>query len=283
MKKILLPLPLVFLGFCATFFFSCKKEEIIALDQNLVKQYHISSAFTGSIYPVFVVLPADYNPALTYETLYALDGDDITPDNQKVYDLIGKTCQKKSALTGKQNVIAVCIGALGQDERFRDYTPVPFMVKNAPTSGGSENYAQFFEKELIPFIEKEYSVDTTSHGRLICGHSLGGTFTGFMFANHPHVFENYITLSPAFYWGDGVVMENEAAVRGTISQLKRLVFTGCGEYEEGIKIFAREWNYRMGHFYPNCTAGYNEEKGTGHVGSAAENIRRGIEFYFKNK
>jgi len=267
----------------ATLLTSCAKEEIKALDPNLIKEHKIASVYTGSTYPVYVVLPADYDPTLTYETMYALDGDDLTPDNQKVYDLVGKTCQEMSAQTGKQNVISVCIGALGQDERFRDYSPVPFMTDQAPTSGGSEHYAQFFEKELLPFIEKTYSVGTTSRSRTICGHSLGATFTGFMFTKHPQVFENYITLSPAFYWGDGAIMNYEEQSRDTLSKLKRLVFVGCGKYEEGIKIFTREWHYRMETYYPNCKTDINEVKGTGHIGSAAENIRKGIQFYFNNK
>lgn len=283
MKTKPLPLPLIFLGCCTALFFSCKKEEIISIDQNLVKQYSITSTFTGSTYPIFVVLPANYNPALKYETLYALDGDDLTPANQKVYDLVGKACQTESANSGKQNVIAVCVSALGQEERFRDYSPVPFMTNSAPTSGGSAKYAQFFKNELIPFIEGQYNVDTTRHSRTICGHSLGGTFAGFMFAKHPNVFENYILLSPALYWGDGVVMEYEETARNSLSTQKGQVFTACGEYEEGIKIFAREWNYRMSNYYPDYKTQYHEEKGTGHIGSAAENIRQGIGFYFKNK
>ena len=259
---------------------SCKKDE--PFDASLTKKLMLKSVFTGSTYPIYIVLPENYDSGNKYETLYSLDGDDDL-NGIKIYEQLGWACKQASSVYNKQNVIVVAIGSLGQNERFRDYSPLPNLGNPKGVGGGSENYAGFILSELIPKIQREYSVDNTPKSRIIIGHSLGGTFTGFMFTKHPEVFANYLTLSPAFYWGNGTILEYEKETRILNSSQKSLVYVSCGEFEEGIRILAKEWQYRLDTYYPNCTTDFHEVSNTGHISSAKESINKSIDFYFKNK
>ena len=270
------------LAFCfslsALFLGSC--GETISIDPLTVEKLTIHSSNTGTTYPVYVVLPEDYDPANTYKTMYVLDGDDEL-EGYKVYKQVGSICGEESARFSKKNLIVVAIGSVGDDERFRDYAPVA--VSDFPHAGGSENYADFFEFELIPRIEADYPVDVTSTGRVLAGHSLGGTFAGYMFTKRPSVFTNYLMLSPAFWWGDGAILDYESESRTANSNRETLVFVGCGELEEGIRILAIEWHYRLKTFYLNCAATYHMEPMKAHLSSAGKNLRKGIAFYFQNE
>ena len=256
---------------------SCTKEE--PLDTSLVKPLFIKSAYTGTTYPVYVVLPADYKPGIKYATIYVLDGDDETGGN-KVYDFVGKKSQEISAQYQKQNAMIVAIGST--EDRIRDYAPTP-LKQFGNQGGGTVNYAKFLEKELIPRIEEEFSVDTNAAKRTISGHSLGGSVAGFMFAKHHDVFSNYLMLSPAYWWDDGIGLKYELENRPSNALKKCLVYVGCGEFEEGIAILAEEWYLRMKKYYPNCTTAFYKIPNTGHISSASEDLERALDFYYQHQ
>jgi predicted alpha/beta superfamily hydrolase len=263
------------------FISSCQKTDVAPNEINL-DQTTISSINTGSTYPIYIIKPIDYSTSKKYETIYVLDGDDDL-NGLKIYEQVAVMCLNSSRKFNKENVIIVAISSLGQDERFRDYAPVPGTTPPKGLGGGTENYTKFIENELIPYIETNYSVDTIRKSRTICGHSLGGSVTGYFFTKHPDVFSNYLTLSPAFWWGDGTVMQYEKNSRDNNIPYNTLVFVGCGEMEEGIRIYANDWYYRLQTFYPNCTSKFNVVKNAGHITSAKENLTEAIDFYFNLK
>ena len=64
-------------------------------------------------------------------------------------------------------------------------------------TGGAEKFTEFIEKELIPFVEKNYPV--TAYRTLI-GHSYAGLFTVNVLINHSQIFANYIAIDPSLDW-----------------------------------------------------------------------------------
>lgn len=255
---------------------SCSKEE--PLDANLVKSFSIQSTYTGTTYPVYVVLPQNYQAGVKYRTIYMLDGDDAL-NGGKVYEAVGKLNQDISTSLQQQSAIVVAIGST--EDRIRDYAPTPLKMFGNQ-GGGIENYANFLEYELIPRIEYEFSVGTSVAQRCIAGHSLGGSFAGFMFAKRAHVFSRYLLLSPAFWWDDGIEMRYEEEHRSANVAKKTLVYVGCGQFEVGIAILAEEWYLRMKKYYPNCTTTFNKFKNRGHASSAYEDVQKALEFYYHN-
>jgi predicted alpha/beta superfamily hydrolase len=270
------------LSFLFVFFISSCQKTDVAPDEINLDQTTISSINTGSTYPIYIIKPIDYSTSKKYETIYVLDGDDDL-NGLKIYEQVAMMCLNASRKFNKENAIIVAISSLGQDERFRDYAPVPGTTLPKGVGGGTENYTKFIINELIPYIQTNFSVDTIRKSRTICGHSLGGSVTGYFFTKHPDVFFNYLTLSPAFWWGDGIVMEYEKNSRDYNKPYKTVVFVGCGEMEEGIRIYANDWYYRLQTFYPNCTSKFNLVKNAGHITSAKENLTEAIDLYFNFK
>lgn len=255
----------------AFLFTSCKKEEI---NPTQVKEFSIHSNNTGSDYGIWVVLPADYNATLAYETIYVLDANWYT----MAYDKIAHFTAVKSAKYNQQNAIVVGINNNG-NERNRDFTP----TMTSEGDGGSENYSKFIEFELIPKIESDYAVDTTAKSRVIVGHSYGGLLTCYFFTKHPNVFHNYFTLSASTWYDNDLLFQYESESRASNSAIHNLVFVGCGELEEWSVVRAQEWHYRLATYYPNCTSDFHKLANRNHNESASANAEIGLDFYYKNK
>ena len=64
----------------------------------------------------------------------------------------------------------IVVGVTNTD-RTRDLSPS--RDPNFPTSGGADRFLDFFEKELVPFVESGYR---TAPFRIFAGHSAGGLF-----------------------------------------------------------------------------------------------------------
>lgn len=75
-----------------------------------------------------------------------------------------------------------------------------------PTTGGSENFIQFIETELQPYINKAYKV---SEEKTIIGQSLGGLLATEILAKKPDLFDNYIIVSPSLWWDNESLLELE--------------------------------------------------------------------------
>ena len=83
--------------------------------------------------------------------------------------------------------------------RVRDLTPIKGIIANDSSTleitGGGKLFLDFITKELIPYIDANYS---TSNHRTIIGHSLGGLITFEALLRKREFFENYISIDPAF-------------------------------------------------------------------------------------
>ena len=55
-----------------------------------------------------------------------------------------------------------------------------------------ENFLEFIEKELIPEVEKRYTIED----RILFGHSFAGGFTMYAMIHRPGLFDKYIASSP---------------------------------------------------------------------------------------
>lgn len=151
-----------------------------------------------------IYLPQGYHPdsLTTYPVIYLLDGsahEDYPhiaglAQFMNMYELL-----PKSIVVGIVNV-----------DRYRDFTfpsNDPEDKKGLPTSGGSQNFISFLEKELQPFIQENYKVN--GH-RTIIGQSLGGLLATEILFKKPHLFHDYIIVSPSLWW-DGQSLVNRAA------------------------------------------------------------------------
>ena len=179
--------------------------QINSTDQYLSKvgiTDSINSGFLNESREIYIQLPDSYNPEKNqkYPVVYILDGEMFLPT---VYDV-------QNYYSGGFTPEMVLIGISNNKNRIRDLTTstittkygMPFNEEN----GGAENFSQFIEKELIPYIEDNYAV---SNFRTLIGHSYGGLFTIYTLLKHPHLFANYLAIDPSLDW-DGQKLLNES-------------------------------------------------------------------------
>ena len=126
---------------------------------------------------------------------------------------------------------SIVVGIANVDRR-RDFTfPTSVTEEKAkfPTTGQSDKFIRFIEKELQPFIEKEYR---TNNSKMIIGQSLGGLLATEILFKKPMLFDKYIIVSPSLWWDNGSLLnQNPIALQKDLTQ-KTDVYIGVGK--EGL-------------------------------------------------
>lgn len=173
-----------------------------------IKHYHVKSVSTGISYPVHVFLPKNYSHQTEkYPIIYATDG-------QWLADLFGSVKEK--------DVILVAIEQGPNNRRSIDYVQ------------GVEAYFDFLSKELLPFIEGKYRVDSAR--RAVVGTSLGGLFVGYalLFDNIDKPYFNvYAAFDGTFGIAEQPLQEINKIRRGRSEKMNATVFlTGTKEGNE---------------------------------------------------
>ena len=162
--------------------------------------------------------------AKRYPVLYVLDGENH-------FKAVAAIVQQLSDYGTCPEMIVV--GIINTD-RGRDLTPSavttgPDAIKN---SGGGDRFISFMEKELIPYIDNNYS---TAPYKILMGHSLGGLMTISTLTNHKDLFSSYIAIDAAIWW-DGhqllKVAKTELTKQGFSN--KTLFLTMANRMEKGM-------------------------------------------------
>lgn len=135
--------------------------------------------------------------------------------------------------------------AISNTDRTRDLTPSHVSKASAldkslgwhdhaiQTSGGGENFAAFIEKELVPHVDSLYP---TAPYRLLIGHSFGGITVMNILLNHPHIFNSYIAIDPAFFWDDQKILKQaERDLARNKFEDKKLFFAMANMREAGME------------------------------------------------
>lgn len=144
-----------------------------------------------------IFLPSVYTTDTThYDVWYAVDGE---WDNKISTDIFSYLV----AMGFAPPVIIVRVPNRyinGFNLRDRDLTPTRW--KDVDSSGGADNFLDFFEKELMPYVRKKYR---TSGESALLGYSFGGMFALYTMLTRPALFRFYITGDPALHYDDKFV------------------------------------------------------------------------------
>lgn len=146
-----------------------------------------------------IYLPPDYHPdsAARYPVVYLLDG---SADEDFIH--VAGLLQFCNFPWVKVMPPAIVVGIANVDRR-RDFTfptTVAEDLKRNPTSGHSEAFIAFLERELIPYIDKHYR---TAPARMLIGQSLGGLLAVEVLFKKPQLFNHYLIVSPSLWWDNG--------------------------------------------------------------------------------
>ena len=154
---------------------------------------------------IWVYVPTSYEASSmqSYPVVYLLDGD---AQFHTVLNIIQQLSEENMNMVLPQMIL---VGILNTD-RMRDLTPShisydPDIPDSSylKTSGGSENFTSFIEKELMSHIASKYPA---APYRLLIGHSDGGLFCINTMLNHTNLFNGYIAIDPNMGWDNNKIL-----------------------------------------------------------------------------
>lgn len=133
------------------------------------------------------------------------------------------------------------IVAINNVDRVRDYTPTKYLtnlngssaVENHKTSGGSKQFLQFIEQELLPEIESDYRI---SSFKTLVGISHGGLLVGSAFLSEKTSFNAFISMDPSFWWDNQYLVKQ--LERTDLNQIKdkRIYVSTADKFENFDRI-----------------------------------------------
>ncbi|MGR3808958.1 alpha/beta hydrolase [Jiulongibacter sp. NS-SX5] len=178
-------------------------EKVSETDFSIGKAIKVKSQILDEVRDLNIYLPQSYSEdsLKTYPVIYLLDGS-----KDEDYIHISGIVQFGSFSWINMIPESIVVG-IGNVDRKRDFTypsQNELDQKEFPTSGKSETFISFLEKELQPLIESEYR---TSETKTLIGQSLGGLLATEILFKKPDLFDNYIIVSPSLWWDDEKLLD----------------------------------------------------------------------------
>jgi predicted alpha/beta superfamily hydrolase len=235
-------------------------------------------------FTIYVDLPSYYDPDRSegYPVIYVLDGDYLTENVEEIVS-------KLSSQGYMPKAIVVGIGYPEEDHRERDFLYPKDLISEE--SGGGSNFYDFFEDELVPYIDAHYN---TSLERTLIGHSYGGYFTMYAFFKYRPgdlLFTNFVAVSPANYYHGNYLLFREALMRDALKDdtsdgilpLKVYMTVGALEWDKMQKGFNDmvEWLERRN--YSGFEFKYKRFYGLDHTSIVVPAINSGLIWIFSDE
>jgi predicted alpha/beta superfamily hydrolase len=191
---------------------------------NLI-QTKFHSAVLNEERRVIIHLPRNYSrdTAHKYPVMYVLDGtsqDQHTAD--KIAVLSDAALIPSAIVVGLPNT---------RGNRERDQTP-PFMRRdvndqNSPY-GAADKFLLFIEKELIPFVDRNYR---TSGYKMLSGNSRGGLFVLYTLLEKADLFQARFCYSTPVWRFDNLMVNKTAEFLRSSTGLSSFLYLSVGEKE----------------------------------------------------
>ncbi len=190
---------------------------------NEIKSIELSENRVLNIY-----LPEGYNKTDTikYPVIYLLDG---SADEDFIH-IVGLV-QFNSFEWINQIPKSIVVGIATVDRR-RDFTfptTIKEDVKRYPSSGHSDRFIAFIEKELQPYINTRFK---TTNDKTIIGQSLGGLLATEILFTRPHLFNRYLIISPSLWWNNGSLLNQPFQIQNKHIDHQTDIYIGVGK--EGL-------------------------------------------------
>ncbi len=169
----------------------------------LAKAHQLKSVILGEQRSFSVYLPPSYNENSNkvYPVIYLLDGDQT---HLKAVAGLVEALSTQRLEQQIQQAIIVAIPNSKNAIRERDFTPTNVdwtfngkLLERFENIGNAANYSAFFEKELIPHVNKNYR---TSTKRVLIGESFGGLFASYVLLTNHTLFTDYLIIDATYIW-----------------------------------------------------------------------------------
>ena len=188
----------------------------------------IQSVVLGEKRILNIYLPEGYNKNDTkaYPIVYLLDGS----ANEDFIHIVG--LYQFNSFEWINRVPRSIVVGIATVDRRRDFTYPTTIAedkKRYPTTGHSEQFINFIQNELQPYIERNYK---TTSSKTIIGQSLGGLLATEILLKQPTLFNQYIIVSPSLWWDNGSLLNMKSALLQETFHSKADVYIGVGK--EGL-------------------------------------------------
>lgn len=156
----------------------------------------LHSQILGEDRSVFIALPESYDRGATrYPVVY------LTDANWQ----FAHTRSSAQLLARNRVIPEIIIVGITHPDRVRDlYATRADFTRDGqtirfPTSGNADQFLEFVERELIPWVDRSYR---TSGLQVLAGHSAGGHFALHAMRVKPDLFQAVIAASPWLAWDE---------------------------------------------------------------------------------
>lgn len=181
----------------------------------------IKSKILDEIRILNLYLPENYDQEKSYPIIYLLDGS-INEDFMHISGLV-------QFFTMQMSMPDCILAGIANVDRKRDFT-FPTKIKELkdkyPTTGGSEKFIEFIEKELQPFIKANYKLNGETY---LIGQSLGGLLATEILLKKPYLFANYLIISPSLWWDDESLLKSASGMLAKLDFTETKVFVAVGD------------------------------------------------------
>ena len=233
----------------------------------------------GRRYQLHVQVPASFasEPQRRYPVLYVTDAywdfpTVVVSYHNMVYDKV------------LPEFIIVGLGYAGENldyGRLRQWelSPVPQRA-GAADSGHADKFLAAIEREIIPFMEREYRAHPSQ--RMLAGSSLGGLFALYAMYTKPALFQGYVAASPAVVAGNDWILQRAREVAKAGTRIDARLYVTGAEYEwPGFLAGIRRYQQALPELkHPGLVYENRTIDGERHAGTKAESYARGLRFVF---
>jgi predicted alpha/beta superfamily hydrolase len=174
-----------------------------------------------------IYLPQKFDKTKSYPIIYLLDGS-MNEDFIHVTGLV----QFFNQMYSMPETIVVGIANIDRKKDFTFHTDLKDLQKDYPTTGHSDKFINFLDKELKPYIESHFK--TTDN--YLFGQSLGGLLATEILLKKPELFNNYFIISPSLWWDDESLLKQAPQLLSKIKDIKKFIYISVGKGEHPVMV-----------------------------------------------
>ena len=199
---------------------------------SIGKTFKIHSKILNEDRNYILELPSSYEKGETkYPVLVLLDGEMSYHSHSGILN----------HMTQGRQIPEMIIVAITNVDRNRDYTPTKYLtnlngssaVENHKTTGGSAQFLQFIEQELLPKVEKSYR---TNGFKTLVGISHGGLLVGSAFLSKETTFNGFVSMDPSFWWDNQYLIKQLESTNLDQIKNKRFYLSTADKFENFDRI-----------------------------------------------
>jgi len=221
-KKLLIFCSILFAFQSVAFAQTANVKPLTIGEIRMIKSRILNEERTLNIY-----LPQNFDKTKSYRIIYLLDGS-MNEDFIHVAGLV----QFFNLMYSMPETIVVGIANIDRKRDFTFHTDLKDLQQDYPTTGHSDKFINFLEKELKPYIQNQFK--TTDN--YLFGQSLGGLLATEILLKKPEMFNNYFIISPSLWWDDESLLKQANQLLAKTPDTKKFIYVSVGKGEHPVMV-----------------------------------------------